>query len=283
MAQQSSFKDTLFGTQAQRDAWWLVLACAVVYSIAGEFHFFEWLFDFTREHEDLELDELFSVAIFLPIAGAAYIARRNRELRDEVERRRQAEEAVKRLANFDRLTGLPNRNLLEDRLAQAIARAKRRRSKLAVLFIDLDGFKGVNDAHGHDVGDDLLREVASRIRKQVREPDTAVRLGGDEFLVLLDEVGAIGHIGEIAQRLITEVSLPCVISGHDIAVSASIGISVFSGIDPGSEQDLVRHADEAMYQAKRKGKGSFVFHGQAAESRGQTRAVDFRGGQPAPG
>jgi diguanylate cyclase (GGDEF)-like protein len=283
MTRFSSMKERLFGSRAKRDSWWLVLFCVLVYSISEDLDFFERLHYFSRDHEDWNLDEYFSVAMFLPFACMAFIGRRYHELQREVEMRRQAEEAVRRLAHFDYLTGLPNRNLLEDRLAQAIARARRRRSKLAVLFIDLDGFKAVNDTHGHAVGDELLRTIAQRIRKQVREPDTAVRLGGDEFLVLLDEVGASSHIGDIAQRLIVEIGLPFDISGNSIAVSASIGISVFSGMDPASEQDLVRHADAAMYQAKQRGKSRFAFHGQAVESPVQARALDVSGGQPAPG
>jgi diguanylate cyclase (GGDEF)-like protein len=259
MSQLESLKNLLFGTRARLDLWWVLLWCICVYSLAQEINFFERLHDFTRRHEEIELDELFTVLLCLPIAGLIYILRRNKEMRCEIELRCQAEEAVRRQAHYDALTGLPNRNLLEDRLAQAIARARRSRSKLAVFFIDLDGFKSVNDTYGHAAGDTLLREIAERLQRYVRAHDTAARLGGDEFIVLLDAVDTLAEIEQVAQRLIAGISMPWSGFGPELAVSASIGIAVFSGIESCAEEHLMRHADQAMYEAKAAGKNQYKF------------------------
>ena len=154
---------------------------------------------------------------------------------------------------------MPNRSLLEDRLARAVARVRRSRSKLAVFFIDLDGFKAVNDSCGHAAGDMLLREIAGRIEKQLRGHDTTARLGGDEFIVLLDGVDTLLEIEQVAQRLIAAISAPWRGFGPEFAVSASIGISVFSGLESGAEEPLIRHADQAMYEAKAAGKNQYKF------------------------
>jgi diguanylate cyclase (GGDEF)-like protein len=259
MFNRTSIKKLLFGTRIRRDLWWIAVASALVFFVADDLNLFERIHDFTRGHEDWNLDEFFTIAMFLPFASLFFIFRRNQELHHEVDRRRVAEEAIQRLAHFDVLTGLPNRNLLEDRLTQAIARAKRGRTRLAVFFIDLDGFKAINDTHGHAAGDELLRQVAERIQKQIRELDTAARLGGDEFLVLLDEAGTDDQIALTAERLVAEISPPCCVCGTELSVSASLGISVFSGLAPENDELLVRHADQAMYEAKSKGKNQCVF------------------------
>ena len=260
MSQLESLKNELFGTRARRDVCWILLWCVCVLWLADETNLFEILHEFTRQYEDIDLDELLTLSMSLPIVFLAYIVRRNKEMRLEIEQRRQAEEALRRLAHFDALTGLPNRSLLEDRLTQAIARAQRSRSKLAVFFIDLDGFKTVNDTYGHAAGDTLLREIAERIQRYVRAHDTAARLGGDEFIVLLDAVDTSAEIEQVAQRLITGISAPWCGFGPELAVSASIGISVFSGLESCAEEHLMRHADQAMYAAKARGKNQFCFY-----------------------
>jgi diguanylate cyclase (GGDEF)-like protein len=164
--------------------------------------------------------------------------------------RREHEVAnVRHFAYHDELTGLPNRALLLDRLHQAIVRAKRQRKQLALLLLDLDGFKGVNDSLGHVAGDKLLQRVAERLVSCIRGSDTACRYGGDEFVVLLPEVDdekrALVVAGEIRARL----AKPYMVDDYSIAVTASIGVAVYP-LDGVSQDDLIKQADIAMYLAK---------------------------------
>ncbi|WP_284617106.1 diguanylate cyclase domain-containing protein [Aquabacterium humicola] len=163
-----------------------------------------------------------------------------------------------RSAELDALTGLPNRLLLRDRLARAIASAKRHRCRAAVLFMDLNNFKQINDTLGHAVGDQVLRLAAGRLAASVREVDTVSRLGGDEFVILLGDVGHAGDAQGIAEKIGAALGAPGRIGDHVIRLSASIGISLYP--DDGDEADtLIARADDAMYAAKRRGLRSFVF------------------------
>ncbi len=156
----------------------------------------------------------------------------------------------------DTLTRLPNRVLLEDRLNQAAQDADRNSSRFAVMFLDLDGFKAVNDAFGHHMGDLLLVEVAARIRSCVRARDTLARIGGDEFVLLIDVDGPAGAAA-VAEKLVSAIVQPFTLEGHGLHVSASIGIAIY----PGTEQriDLLTRADAAMYHAKALGKNCYCF------------------------
>lgn len=180
---------------------------------------------------------------------------------------KRSEEAVRQLAQHDSLTGLPNRRLLHDRLAQAIARARRTGETAAVLLIDLDGFKPINDQHGHRTGDEVLRVVSSRLKECVRAADTVSRYGGDEFVVALDGVATPRDAGGVALKIIESVQQPIAAvwrSGHGqsplmLQVGCSIGIALFP--TDGSNPDLlIRHADSAMYRAKQAGRCRFVYH-----------------------
>ena len=174
----------------------------------------------------------------------------------DVTERRALEEELEHRAFHDALTGLPNRVLFVDRLEHALSRARRRGTKIAVLFMDLDNFKFVNDTLGHDVGDDLLIAVAGRIRNCLRSEDTGARLGGDEFAILLEDVGDVSEATCIAKRIIEELRVPFVLDGHEAFVTPSIGISLGC---PGQDrsEDLVRDADVAMYRAKEEGKARY--------------------------
>jgi diguanylate cyclase (GGDEF)-like protein len=155
----------------------------------------------------------------------------------------------------DSLTRLPNRALFQDRVEHAIARAGRRPGVLAVLFVDLDGFKGVNDTLGHGAGDELLREVAERLRGSVRPADTVARLGGDEFAILLEDVKSQDEATAVARRIIDATAVPFVISGRDTTVSASVGVAFNT---PATTTDeLLRNADVAMYAVKDTGRASY--------------------------
>lgn len=169
--------------------------------------------------------------------------------------------SLEKLAHYDALTGLPNRNLLEDRFNQAVAKANRNHEMLAVCFLDLDDFKPVNDTYGHNVGDQLLVELADRIKSQLREEDTISRYGGDEFVILLSQLHTRSDCDGILQKLLNTVSQPYkFIEGHEITIGASIGYTLYP-FDKGSLDSLIKHADQTLYQIKNAGKSAFLMYG----------------------
>ncbi|MBF0516275.1 MAG: EAL domain-containing protein [Nitrospirae bacterium] len=177
---------------------------------------------------------------------------------DDTERK-HAEERLKQLAHFDMLTGLPNRSLYEDRLRQTLLQAKRTDFNFAVMFLDLDKFKYVNDTLGHHIGDLLLKEVAQRLKESVRESDTVARMGGDEFQILLSKITKPGDAATIAEKIIKSISEPFILNAQQCNIGVSIGISVFP--DNGDNMELLtKNADMAMYQVKEHGKNSFKFY-----------------------
>lgn len=180
-------------------------------------------------------------------------------LHTEISRRRQAEADILQLAYFDTLTGLANRTMLQEKLSQMIAVASRARQRLAVLFVDLDKFKVVNDTLGHEAGDLLLRQVAERLRAQVRDGDVVARIGGDEFVIVLSQVTQDDQPARAARRLIDALADPVLVFGHEAHVSPSIGISVFP--DDGRDvATLLKNADTAMYRVKEQGRNSYRFY-----------------------
>lgn len=180
------------------------------------------------------------------------------------------EQALFDRAHFDSLTGLPNRQLCRDRLRQAVAQARREGHQLAVLFIDLDRFKNVNDSLGHTLGDELLKEAALRLSGCVRESDTAARLGGDEYVVILPHIYGPLEVDAICSKLITQLSRPYVIEGHEAFISASVGASIFPD-DGQTSEELLRCADTAMYSAKDSGRGRWAFFTQELDHRVRER------------
>jgi diguanylate cyclase (GGDEF)-like protein/hemerythrin-like metal-binding protein/PAS domain S-box-containing protein len=162
--------------------------------------------------------------------------------------------ALEAAANFDVLTGLPNRRLLTDRLTQAMERAKRSGNLMAVCFMDLDGFKHVNDTLGHDAGDEVLRVVAKRLAHTLRGADTVARIGGDEFVVLLGDLSQAQEAAGLLERVLREVAQPIDLPTGQVQVGISIGVTLYP-VDAGSSEDLLKHADMALYLAKAKGKG----------------------------
>jgi len=204
------------------------------------------------------------------VAGSVLVFR-------DVSAARELSDKITHLAEHDALTGLPNRLLLNDRIAQAIARASRKTSLIAVLFLDMDGFKGINDSLGHSAGDDLLKSVAKRLQSCIRAQDTVSRQGGDEFVVLLQDVQYVEFAAVMASRILKELAAPHFIHGHELHITASIGISVYpsDGLDA---ETLIMNADAAMYQAKGSGKQNFRFHTRHLRSGG---GAAIRGGGPA--
>lgn len=172
--------------------------------------------------------------------------------------RKKAEEQIRNLAHFDKLTGLVNRNLFQDRVTQSLTMAKRVKKKVALLYIDLDRFKPINDTFGHEVGDTVLQEVARRLMASVRKSDTVARIGGDEFVVILQNIQDKHEAAPVARKILSAIQHPFMVRGGEHSVGASIGISCFP--DDGENMDtLLKKADAAMYRVKNQTGGSFKF------------------------
>lgn len=171
----------------------------------------------------------------------------------------EAEQNLRTMATHDALTGLPNRAMFGDRLSQALAQAQRYNRNLALLFVDLDGFKTVNDTLGHDAGDILLREIAARLRAGLREGDVIGRMGGDEFVVLVEEFSESAQLAVVAANILEAVTRPVTVRGQACRVTASVGVSAYPR-DGRDSQTLMRNADSAMYRAKERGKNQVQFY-----------------------
>ena len=181
----------------------------------------------------------------------------NKALVNEISERKQAEERIRLLAYHDELTGLPNVRLGKDRVANAIALARRNKTTVALLYLDLDDFKEINDSHGHSIGDQVLIKTAERMTHCVRETDTVARIGGDEFIIVLNQAGEKTAIIKSVEKIITTLTGSLRISGQDLYISVSIGIALYP--DHGqTPDDLIKNADEAMYLVKRKGKNKYA-------------------------
>ena len=180
----------------------------------------------------------------------------------DVTQARNYERRIEHLANHDVLTGLPNRLLLTDRLQHAIDQSHRAGTQTGVLFMDLNRFKQVNDSLGHDLGDLLLKTIASRLRHLIRESDTVARLGGDEFVLVLADLDSIETMAAVAEKVLESVAVPINLAGHELNITTSIGGSVFPK-DGNDVATLLKHADMAMYQAKELGSASFRFYDPA--------------------
>jgi diguanylate cyclase (GGDEF)-like protein/PAS domain S-box-containing protein len=202
----------------------------------------------TAIYEGLLMPVLDGAGKLEAIAGTAH----------DVSERKAMEDRVRRDANYDSLTGLPNRSLFHDRLEREVKRSARADVPLALLFIDLDGFKDVNDRLGHAAGDQLLQQAAQRIRSCVRDMDTVARLGGDEFTVILAEVRRTSHVEILAQQILDELAKPFSVLESEVQVSGSMGITLFPQ-DAGAPEDLLKNADQAMYAAKAAGRNRFGF------------------------
>jgi diguanylate cyclase (GGDEF)-like protein/PAS domain S-box-containing protein len=190
----------------------------------------------------------------------------------DISRRKEAEEALLRMASHDALTGLPNRLLLQDRLAQAIAQAQRARKQVGVMFVDLDRFKHINDSLGHEAGDRLIVEIARRLGAALRESDTVARQGGDEFVVVLAEIAGPDDAARVAAKLLENLARPLTLCGHEVFPSGSIGIAMYPQ-DGRDSEALLKAADSAMYRAKAGGGSHHAFYAaaMAAESQAHLR------------
>jgi len=197
----------------------------------------------------------------------------------DITQRKQTEEQIWQHANFDPLTGLPNRRLMQERLAQEIKKAHRMRQQFGLMFIDLDRFKEVNDTLGHEIGDVLLKDAAQRLEVCVRESDTVARLGGDEFTIILSDLDGFNSAERVAQHLMQQLSEPFVLNGQPVYISASIGITIYPG-DSLELSQLLRNADQAMYAAKNLGRNRYSFFTVSMQEASNARAAlmcDLRG------
>ncbi|MGE5477837.1 MAG: diguanylate cyclase domain-containing protein [Bacteroidales bacterium] len=185
----------------------------------------------------------------------------------DISERKENEDRIRRLAHHDNLTGLPNRNLLNDRMNHALARVKRNGGRMAVLYVDLDKFKPINDTLGHEAGDHVLREVSERLASCVRSSDTVARVGGDEFVVVVEEIQRPAEAATVARKIVETLSRPLDYHGHACQIGASIGVAVFPD-DGNSMEEVCKAADVAMYRVKHSGRNGFCFfagHGAPVE------------------
>jgi diguanylate cyclase (GGDEF)-like protein/PAS domain S-box-containing protein len=194
----------------------------------------------------------------------------------DIAERKAYESQLEHMAHFDALTNLPNRVLFLDRLSQAIAQAARHSKTLAVLYLDLDGFKEINDSHGHEVGDKVLIALAMRLREVMRETDTLGRIGGDEFVAVLNDLALVQDCLPLLRRMLDVIAEPIVISAEIVAqVSASIGVTLYPQDQYLDPEQLLRQADQAMYQVKLSGKNSYQFFDAARDTHTRARTVSL--------
>ena len=187
-----------------------------------------------------------------------------RSLRYAIERKR-AEETIKKLAYHDSLTGLPSRTLFNDRFAMAIAESKRNSKKMALIMLDLDHFKNINDNFGHDAGDELLKEISTKLGNTLRKTDTICRMGGDEFAVLISDVSTTQMIDEVAQRIVSTIGKTFPLLGIEQRIGASLGIAIYP--EDGETLDiLIKHADTAMYEVKKMGRNNYLYYQPSVNS-----------------
>lgn len=198
------------------------------------------------------------------------VTERTRELTEEIEERKTVESQLRILANYDLLTNLPNRILFKEHLEQSIKQAQRNKTTVALLLIDIDGFKHINDSLGHHQGDILLQVVADRLKDCIRDADQVARLGGDEFTVILDDVTDKKSAALVAKKVIKNISDPIQLERQEVYISASIGITLLPK-DTNDASTLLGYADMAMYEAKAKGKNAYEFYTSRLLSRVHTR------------
>lgn len=204
-------------------------------------------------------------AVWIQLTGTVLRDTRNEPLYfiaqvEDITDRKRAQEQIRQLAYYDTLTGLANRRLMLDRLEHALDQAKRFQRSLALLFLDLDRFKQINDTLGHDVGDELLKVVASRLNGCIRHGDTVSRQGGDEFVIVLAEIAHAYDAAQVAEKVLAALSRPVVVAPHELHITTSIGIAVYPVDGPDDMLELMKKADQAMYAAKEAGRNQYRFY-----------------------
>ena len=235
----------LLSSSALKDEWGDTLGTVGIFQDISEIKLVQK--KLTKAHDGLEIKVK---------ERTSELSKANKELENEINMRIAMEEKIKNLAYYDYLTGLPNRRLFNDRLTQSILDAVRNEKNLGVLFLDLDSFKRINDTMGHAKGDELLKMVSKRLTDTLRESDTVCRVGGDEFLILIQNLGCEHYIREVSEKILDIFKVPFTIDSHDLYITTSIGGAVYP-IDGQDVETLIKNADIAMYRAKEKGKNKF--------------------------
>jgi diguanylate cyclase (GGDEF)-like protein len=241
-----------------RPAYLVIAAAAIVLQVSlFAVDAFDSIYDFSRRHESWQLDEFFTVFFVLTLVFAAVLAVRANDMRREIIRRKEAERNAELLARHDSLTGLANRRLFEEEFDRRIAGYRASDARMAVMLLDLDRFKAVNDTYGHRAGDRLLREVADRLVDAVRPQDFVARLGGDEFALLISDANEQDVVFRIAKRVLATIAEPFVTDSYRGDVTVSVGIAIYPG-DGKDTDTLMQRADAAMYQAKASGRNTYA-------------------------
>ncbi|GDY27541.1 hypothetical protein AHAT_34310 [Agarivorans sp. Toyoura001] len=235
----------------------------------ARFEAFESIYNFSRAHESWELDELIIMLLLSPVFLVWVLARRWIEALQEAKLRDKRERQLAYQATHDPLTKLPNRLLLEDRLSLAVARAQRNHTQIAVMMLDLDDFKRVNDELGHDVGDRLLEQLVAQLKACVRAEDTIARFGGDEFVVVLCSATEQQACLTLVDRILENCVKPITLNGIELITSASVGLTFYpdNHHEELAPEQLIRQADQALYQAKLAGKNCYsIFNSESAKA-----------------
>ncbi len=251
---------------------WQVPVLEIGWSLLGYSFLLDFLDEFAKESErwNTTIEGLFRTGGLLLIAVGLYFLRKRRQM--ELAEVKQVAETIWQQVYYDPLTGLPNRMLFEDRLTLELAHARRDKQGLAVMFLDLDHFKLINDTLGHSVGDQLLQDVAHRLKDTLRGTDTIARMGGDEFALLLTRVTHAENVARVAQKIFHVFKPPFNFGGHDFHITPSIGITLYptDGEDP---QTLLKNADTALYRAKEQGRNVYQFYTPAMNAKTLERLV----------
>jgi diguanylate cyclase (GGDEF)-like protein len=250
----------------------ILILSITLFATLSTVNFFDRLYLYSRPCNHIRLDKIFDAFIVATPALIAVLMVYVRDLRGEIQKRRNAEQTVSILANYDPLTGLANRQLFQQEFGRRLRDAEARGVRLAVLVLDLDRFKSVNDLHGHGIGDKLLRAIAERLRASIRAPDFLSRIGGDEFAILCEgPIDDETHV-RLVQRLLSEMDAPVVIDHTRITVTTSIGIAAFP--QDGTAADvLLQRADLALYKAKAAGRNRHAFFDPLLDGASRERLV----------
>lgn len=239
--------------------------------IGTESDTFEAVYQFNRAHESWEIDELFVLLAISSISLIIILFRNLKYLKIENQLRLKAEAEIKKLAFYDSLTGLPNRDLLLDRLENTLFNAKRHKTIAAVLFIDVDNFKPVNDTYGHHAGDQLLIKISKRLSTTLRGGDTLARIAGDEFIVVARTPKNEDWVWALAERITMAMQAPFLIVNKELHISVSVGVAIYP-VDGVDSEQLIKNADTAMYYAKSEGKNKFKFFSPEIDSSAKNKS-----------